>query len=78
MLNRNTDAPILPNRCCTQPILGRVHHSDWLNNGLPDKSVQLIIADPPYFEVKGSFDFVWKSFEEYLIDVEKWAIECKR
>lgn len=78
MLNRNTEVPILPNRCCTQPILGRVHHSDWLNNCLPDKSVQLIIADPPYFEVKGSFDFVWKSFEEYLIDVEKWAIECKR
>ena len=78
MLNRNTEAPILPNRCCTQPFLGRVHHSDWLNNGLADKSVQLIIADPPYFEVKGSFDFVWKSFEEYLIDVEKWAVECKR
>ena len=78
MSNRNTEAPILPSRCCTQPILGRVHHSDWLNNCLPDKSVQLIIADPPYFEVKGSFDFVWKSFEEYLIDVEKWAIECKR
>lgn len=78
MLNRNTEAPILPNRCCTQPILGRVHHSDWLNNCLPDKSVQLIIADPPYFEVKGDFDFIWKSFNDYLIDVEKWAIECKR
>ncbi len=78
MLNRNTEAPILPNRCCTQPILGRVHHSDWLNNELADKSVKLIIADPPYFEVKGDFDFVWKSFEDYLIDVEKWAIECKR
>jgi site-specific DNA-methyltransferase (adenine-specific) len=78
MLNRITDAPILPSRCCTQPILGRVHHSDWLNNGLSDKSVKLIIADPPYFEVKGDFDFVWKSFNDYLIDVEKWAIECKR
>lgn len=78
MLNRNTEAPILPNRCCTQPIFGRVHHSDWLNNCLPDKSVQLIIADPPYFKVKGSFDFVWKSFDDYLKDVEKWAIECKR
>jgi site-specific DNA-methyltransferase (adenine-specific) len=78
MLNRNTKAPILPNRCCTQPILGRVHHSDWLNNGLADKSVKLIIADPPYFEVKGDFDFKWKSFDDYLIDVEKWAKECKR
>lgn len=51
---------------------------DWLNNTLPDKSVQLIIADPPYFEVKGDFDFVWNSFDDYLKDVEKWAIECKR
>lgn len=49
-----------------------------MNNQLPDKSVQLIIADPPYFEVKGDFDFVWDSFEHYLQDVEKWAIECKR
>jgi len=45
---------------------------------LPEKCVQLIIADPPYFEVKGEFDFVWSSFEEYLVDVEKWAKECKR
>jgi site-specific DNA-methyltransferase (adenine-specific) len=66
------------NHCCTQPIFGRVNNSDWLNNGLADKSVKLIIADPPYFEVKGDFDFVWKSFNDYLIDVEKWAIECKR
>ena len=49
-----------------------------MNNGLPDKSVQLIIADPPYFEVKGDFDFIWESFDDYLKDVEKWAIECKR
>ena len=55
-----------------------VFHGDWMNNNLPDKSVQLIIADPPYFEVKGSFDFVWKSFDDYLKDVERWAIECKR
>ncbi len=55
-----------------------IYHDDWLNNTLPDKSVQLIIADPPYFEVKGEFDFIWKSFDDYLKDVEKWAIECKR
>ena len=58
--------------------LNVVHHSDWLNNDLTDKSVQLIIADPPYFEVKGDFDFIWKSFDDYLQDVERWAVECKR
>ncbi len=49
-----------------------------MNNQVQDKSVQLIIADPPYFETKGEFDFIWDSFEEYLKDVEKWAKECKR
>lgn len=57
---------------------GKIYHDDWMNNGLPDKSVQLIIADPPYYKVKGDFDFVWKTFEDYLQDVERWAIECKR
>ena len=56
----------------------RVHLSDWMGNALPDKSIPLIISDPPYFEVKGGFDFIWDSFEEYLKDVDKWAQECKR
>ena len=56
----------------------KIHNIDFLNNNLPDKCANLIIADPPYFEVKGEFDFIWSSFEEYLKDVEKWAIECKR
>jgi len=45
---------------------------------LDPKSQHLIIVDPPYFEVKGEFDFKWKSFEDYLKDVEKWVIEIKR
>ena len=48
------------------------------SKSIPDKSINLIIADPPYFEVKGEFDFVWETFADYLKDVEKWAIECKR
>ena len=59
-------------------MINKVHLGDWTTNKLEDKSVQLIIADPPYFEVKGEFDFVWDSFDHYLKDVEKWAIECKR
>ena len=43
-----------------------------------DNSADLIIADPPYYKVKGDFDFIWKTFDDYLADVEKWAIECKR
>lgn len=55
-----------------------IHAIDFLNNSLPDKCANLIIADPPYFEVKGEFDFAWKSFNHYLQDVEKWVLECKR
>jgi site-specific DNA-methyltransferase (adenine-specific) len=58
--------------------LNKVYNQDFLNNNLPDKCANLIIADPPYYKVKGDFDFIWNSFEDYLKDVEKWAIECKR
>jgi site-specific DNA-methyltransferase (adenine-specific) len=58
--------------------INKVHHLDFLKNNLPDKCANLIIADPPYYKVKGDFDFIWKTFDDYLIDVEKWAIECKR
>jgi DNA modification methylase len=58
--------------------LNKVYNQDFLNNNLPDKCAKLIIADPPYYKVKGEFDFIWKTFDDYLKDVEKWAIECKR
>ena len=55
-----------------------VYCDNWLNNNLPDKCAKLLICDPPYYKVKGEFDFIWKTFADYLADVEKWAIECKR
>jgi len=58
--------------------LNTVQNIDFLNNDLPDKCAKLIIADPPYYKVKGDFDFIWKTFDDYLKDVEKWAKECKR
>ena len=58
--------------------INKVYHLNFLENTLPDKCANLIIADPPYFEVKGEFDFIWKSFDDYLKDVEKWCLECKR
>lgn len=56
----------------------KIFHMDFLNNNIPDKSIDVIHADGPYWEVKGEFDFIWPSFEAYLKDVEKWVIECKR
>ena len=58
--------------------LNKVYNIDFLNNDLPNKCAKLIIADPPYYKTKGEFDFIWKKFEDYLIDVEKWCLECKR
>ena len=58
--------------------LNKVHNIDFLNHSLPDKCANLIIADPPYYQVKGDFDFIWQDFNQYLQDVEKWALECKR
>ena len=58
--------------------INTVHNIDFLNNDLPDKCAKLIIADPPYYKVKGDFDFIWKTFDDYLKDVEKWCLECKR
>lgn len=58
--------------------LNKVHNIDFLNNDLPDKCAKLIIADPPYYKTKGDFDFIWKTFEDYLVDVEKWCLQCKR
>ena len=37
--------------------MSKVILGDWLNNNIPDKSIDVIMADPPYFEVKGEFDF---------------------
>ena len=58
--------------------VNKIHNINFLDNTLPDKCANLILADPPYFEVKGEFDFIWKSFNDYLQDVEKWAFECKK
>ncbi|ABS43511.1 DNA methylase [Campylobacter jejuni subsp. doylei 269.97] len=46
---------------------------------IADNSIDLIIADPPYFQIKGEFDFgVFKDKHEYLSWCKKWLIESKR
>lgn len=58
--------------------LDTVRCANFLNNDLPGGCADLIVADPPYFEVKGDFDFQWPTFDAYLSDVERWAAECAR
>lgn len=45
---------------------------------MESESLDLIIADPPYFEIHGEFDFVWKSVEEYIEWCKLWILESKR
>jgi len=60
--------------------VNKVYNEDCLKTmkRIKDKSVNLIIADFPYFEVKGEFDFIWKSFDDFLQWVEICAKEFKR
>ena len=80
MLNRNTEAPILPNRCCTQPFLS-VRNVDVLEGfkDIKDKSQDLIIADPPYYKaINEKWDKQWKTEQEYLDWCKLWFEECVR
>ena len=45
---------------------------------IPDKAVQLLIFDPPYFEIKGDFDFVFSSKDEWVELNKRCAKEFKR
>jgi len=58
----------------------KIIQDDVLNvlKNMEDNTVDLIIADPPYFQIKGDFDFVWETKEEYLKWVKEWLIESKR
>jgi len=46
---------------------------------IPDNSVDLVVADPPYFQVFGEFDFgIFKNKEEYLAWSLNWLKEVRR
>jgi site-specific DNA-methyltransferase (adenine-specific) len=45
---------------------------------LKTNSIDLIIADPPYFEICGEFDYVWKTVEDYIEWSKIWLKECRR
>lgn len=46
---------------------------------IESESVDLIIADPPYFKVIGEkWDYLWRTEEEYLDWSKKWITEASR
>ena len=57
-----------------------IYHADCMDmlRRLPEKSVDLVIADPPYYRMKGEFDFVFQTVAEYLAWCRAWVNECHR
>lgn len=60
--------------------INKIYNEDCLKtlSKMDSESVDLIIADPPYFEICGEFDFVFESTEEYVKWCKEWILECQR
>lgn len=60
--------------------LNKVFNKDCITymKTMPDKCVDLVIADPPYFQICGEFDYVWKDVNEYLSWCKEWTTEVRR
>ena len=61
---------------------GRIFQYDCvtgMKNDIPDESVDLIVADPPYFKVVGAkWDYAWRTEEEYLAWSRGWIEQAAR
>jgi site-specific DNA-methyltransferase (adenine-specific) len=57
-----------------------VFHSDCIEylKRCPDDEFNLIIADPPYFQICGEFDYQWTTVDDYLRWCKTWLTECCR
>lgn len=58
-----------------------LRHSDCMNllRSLPDQSVDMVLVDPPYFEIVGeSWDNQWTDEDAYLSWCRAWTSECHR
>ena len=64
----------------TDVVRHKVYDADCLEllMYIPDQSVDLIIADPPYYHMKGEFDFAFHSEQEYVNWCVSWVAECYR
>ena len=61
--------------------INKIYNMDCIEymKSMPNESVDLIIADPPYFQIlKNDWDNMWKSEEEYYSWCNEWIRECFR
>ena len=60
--------------------INKIYNMDCLEymKTLSNESIDLIIADPPYYKIHGEFDFIWDNVDEYIEWCKQWTLECKR
>lgn len=62
--------------------LNRIYHKDCVSGmreKIDDESVDLVIADPPYFKVASeTWDYAWRTEEDYLAWSKTWIEETAR
>ena len=60
--------------------LDKLHNEDCIKymKSIPDKCIDLVIADPPYFQIYGEFDYIWKNVDEYIKWCKEWIQEVYR
>ena len=70
-----------PNYNVREDVIMNYHNMDALDylRQLPDRSMDLIILDPPYYKVtKNRWDHQWKTKDEYNEWCSEWIRECSR
>ncbi len=62
--------------------LNKIYNQDCVDGmklWIPDESIDLVIADPPYFKVVGQkWDYKWRTEDDYLAWSETWIKEASR
>jgi len=79
-ITNTTEPQIAYSECYRLPFLS-LYQIDVLEGfkNIPDKSQDLIIADPPYYKaINEKWDKQWKTEEEYLDWCKLWFDECVR
>jgi DNA modification methylase len=79
MLGQQTSLTCLPDK--KDKLMIELKHADCLEylRALDDESADLVVVDPPYFEiVKDAWDNQWGSEQEYLDWCKAWTGECFR
>lgn len=81
-MNTNELSNTHPARNMKLMKINDIHQSDCIQgmkNDIPDESVDLVVADPPYFKVIGKkWDYEWRTEKDYVEWSSRWIAEAAR